>query len=344
METNSKLSVTPFAFMLKFAGVVLCCVSVLFFMTTGCENQNTVPDKGKDTYISEDTSIPEAPDDRFCLCATEKNLDETIPVMNEYVSNLRESLTGELKIISLGNWLSSQPCVSDAHIDYSSVKMNPLTGEIHIRFKGDGFSDGHKSYIMDFLCEDAKTVTVTGVRDMLDEHEKTEKEDWIDVPSTVFPVRSQHDPRIYDPRYWYDYAIAGEYYYSRSDAGYKNLVVINSNDSLVKKITCYNDVSYPGIDFVNKTFIMACGVTDANTGSGLLRGIIYLKRYQFSEKYTVNADFYGCPGGNINLGLWNAAIIVDKLPYDINIEICIHLFDAAEYKLIHPDYFPDPPY
>jgi hypothetical protein len=94
---------------------------------------------------------PETDNNEFCLYLNSENMDETMPVMNEYLEKLPQNLSDKQKLEQLTNWLKSAPCIIDATILCESCISGMNTqkmSEILITFEENGIV---KEFIYDIL-------------------------------------------------------------------------------------------------------------------------------------------------------------------------------------------------
>ena len=111
----------------------------------GC-NKEEIPEIGREN--------PEIDNKEFCLYLNSENMDETIPVINEYLESLLNNLSDKQKLEQLTNWLKSAPCIIDATIVCESCisGMNtPTMSEILISFEENGIV---KDFIYDIVMTD----------------------------------------------------------------------------------------------------------------------------------------------------------------------------------------------
>ena len=70
-----------------------------------------------------------------------ENIDETIPVINDYLSTLKSNLNEEQKLQQLVKWLKSATCVIDADIIcVGCIFTMPAISEIWFSFKENGIT------------------------------------------------------------------------------------------------------------------------------------------------------------------------------------------------------------
>ena len=263
----------------------------------GCESSTKMDDDGKEEpqiEICDEEEDDKDNDASFCSCVSAGEIDKTIPIVNEFLSALPETLSGEQKLQALEEWLNTHSCISDAFIEhYSAIKTNPPTSEIHISFyKG-------QSYTMDVLW--TNPMTVTRFHNVYYKHEDTEEP--VEVSSMEYSLEETSCQ-------WTSL--------NRNSIG-RSFILINSNNELGNYITCEEGCDYPAIDFTKHTLLLAYGYE-----SGLyFQGPVYL--HQFSTGYVLNADFVATVAAVIQT--WQSAIIVDKLPEDINIELLVNFLN-----------------
>ena len=59
-------------------------------------------------------------DDDFCLYANTAYIDETIPLVNEFLAGLSEDLIAGQQLQALAEWFKSKPCIIDATVECPS--------------------------------------------------------------------------------------------------------------------------------------------------------------------------------------------------------------------------------
>ena len=98
----------------------------------------------------------------FCSFVNEKNIDETIPIVNEFLDGLSKKMNDEQKLQALTKWLKSCPCVIDASIFRTvfSGFMQKTIAEILISFDENGIT---KELILDVSM--TNSLEVTGYHD-----------------------------------------------------------------------------------------------------------------------------------------------------------------------------------
>ena len=123
----------PVADRRKITGGMLYMVLIILLLPFGCEKLNKV-----DSALDKEA---------FCLQVNEANIDQTIPIINEFLENLSNDLNDEQKLQALETWLNSCPCITDATIVcVSCIKTLPLQSEIAISFEENGIT---KNFILD---------------------------------------------------------------------------------------------------------------------------------------------------------------------------------------------------
>ena len=226
----------------------------------------------------------------LCVDFDIENIENSIPVINEFLSALPDILSGEQKIKELEKWLNIHFCIAVASVEhYSAVKTNPPTGEIIIRaMDGRGVL---RAYYMDVQW--TSPMTVTGFHNPFYTHENTEEP--VEVTSTEYSLEET----------------SCKWNLNLDERG-RNLIVINSYEVLENHIICTGS-DYPAIDFTKYTLLLAYG----NESGLYIQSPVYL--HWFSTGYVLNADFLASDAAVMNP--WQSAIIVDKLPEESNIEL-----------------------
>jgi len=96
-------------------------ILILAFVASACE-------KDSETQFN-DNNV------EFCSYLNLDDIDKTIPIMNDYLSELKSDLSDEQKLQAFTKWLKSYSCVSDADIlCVSCIKTLPEQSEISIMF------------------------------------------------------------------------------------------------------------------------------------------------------------------------------------------------------------------
>ena len=116
---------------LSFLGIIF----LLLLGVVGCEKEEVL----------------EIGSEEFCLYLNSENIDETIPVINDYLTTLPNNLSDKQKLQQLTRWLKSAPCIIDATILCESCisgLYTPTMSEIMITFKENGIA---KDFIFDIL-------------------------------------------------------------------------------------------------------------------------------------------------------------------------------------------------
>ena len=245
---------------------------------------------------SEENGGVECDDCDFCQVFDIENPVKSIPVINMFLSGLPENLNGEQKIDELEKWLNIQSCVISAQIQhYSAVKTNPPTGEVHVRF---GSSSTYRFYVMDISW--TQPLTVTGFHDIWYHHENTVEP--IIIPSNEYLLEGNCSwvvPESFTPQF--------------------NLVVINSDDELIKYITCAEEGKvYPAIDFTKHTILFVHGV---NPGT---QSIDSIDLHRFPDgSYVLNCGLRGSLASVITY--LKAAVIIDKFDERGSIELKLNV-------------------
>ena len=93
----------------------------------------------------------------FCSFVNVKNIDKTIPFINEFLNELSDDLDDEDQLQELAAWLKLRACIIDAAV--LSLQTEP-TSEIVISFDEDGIT---KEFILDVSME--KPLKVAGYND-----------------------------------------------------------------------------------------------------------------------------------------------------------------------------------
>ena len=116
----------------------LIFIGITFFLLlglVGCSNEETL----------------KIGNEEFCLYLNSDNMDETMPVINEYLERLPNYLSDKQKLQFLTKWLKSTPCIIDATISCESCISGMYTStmsEIMISFEENGIV---KNFIFDIV-------------------------------------------------------------------------------------------------------------------------------------------------------------------------------------------------
>ena len=126
---------------------------------------------------------PVQPDVIFCRFLSMKTMEKTIPVINEFLEGLQETLTSEQKLQDLVKWLKSHPCIIDAIVLCEScIYTNPPMSEILISFKENGIT---KELILD--------ISMTSPLKVLHFHE-----DYVPMDVTVKTIKGFTIDKVFD--------------------------------------------------------------------------------------------------------------------------------------------------
>ena len=88
--------------------------------------------------------VIEISSEEFCLHLNSENMDETMPVINEYLEKLPNNLSNKQKLLQLTRWLKSASCIIDATILCESCIYGmyiPTMSEILITFEENGIRE-----------------------------------------------------------------------------------------------------------------------------------------------------------------------------------------------------------
>jgi len=234
------------------------------------------------------------------------NPENSIQIINEFLSGLPDYFTNQRKISALERWLNMQPCVFNAHIEhFSAVKTNPPSGEIRILFNVERDENGYYIGIPEVIIGVKWTnpMTITGFHGRHYKHENVEK-------PTLVPSTEYH--------YWIDQTYGENFYfYLNLGSGHiGRLIVINSNCEFAKYIPFMDNSGYQAIDFTKHTLLLAFGATP----NSITYYTSYLHRY--SSGYVLNIEY--SEGFTFGMHYWRTAIVTDKLEEDSVIEILIN--------------------
>ena len=110
-------------FILKHTAFLLLLIAV----TAGCNKQpNTVVEEPEEPTYKE----------MFCSHVNASGIDETIPIVNEFLSGLSAALNDEQQLQMLATWLKSCPCIIDAAVlTQSADETDPPISEILVSFE-----------------------------------------------------------------------------------------------------------------------------------------------------------------------------------------------------------------
>jgi len=134
------------AYLFKFKFVAIFLVFAM--ATTGCivENNNDNNEEPKNIEGNEEVEEIE-----FCSCLNEENINQTIPIINEFLCGLSNDLDDDEQLEALVTWLKSQPCIIDATLLCQSCLETELPkSEILISFEENGIK---KELVIDIAME-----------------------------------------------------------------------------------------------------------------------------------------------------------------------------------------------
>jgi len=112
-------------------------------------------DKQPNTVVEE----PEEPTNKelFCSHVNVANIDQTIPIVNEFLSGLSTALNDEQQLQMLATWLKSCPCIIDASVlTQPADETDPPKREIDVSFDEN---ETTKRFIMTVSMEKPMKVT-----------------------------------------------------------------------------------------------------------------------------------------------------------------------------------------
>ena len=124
---------------LSFIGIIF----LLLIGLVGCDKEGTL----------------EIDNEEFCLYLNSESMDETVPIINNYLTILQNSLSDKQKLQQLTGWLKSAPCIIDATIICESCisgMYTPTMSEIMISFEENGIV---KDFIFDIVMTNPLQVT-----------------------------------------------------------------------------------------------------------------------------------------------------------------------------------------
>ena len=102
--------------------------------------------------------------ENFCSHLNAENIDQTIPIVNQFLSGLSAELNNEQQLQELTAWLKSCPCIIDAEVlTQPSSQTNPSMREIEVSFDENGTT---KRFIMTISME--KPLKVTGYHEYME--------------------------------------------------------------------------------------------------------------------------------------------------------------------------------
>jgi len=125
---------------IKYAFILL----VIAVIAAGCNKQ---PGNGYDENVAKE---------KFCSYLNVENIDETIPIVNEFLSEQTTELSEEQKLQELVAWLESCSCI----IDVVVLTQSTPTNEIVVSFDENGTT---KQFVMDVSME--KPLKVVGYQE-----------------------------------------------------------------------------------------------------------------------------------------------------------------------------------
>lgn len=90
-------------------------------------------------FVGCDKETQVTDNEELCSYLNIKNINKTIPVINDYLASLKSNLNDEEKLQSLTEWLKSSSCIIDATIlCVSCIETLPEQSEISFSFKEGG--------------------------------------------------------------------------------------------------------------------------------------------------------------------------------------------------------------
>ena len=100
---------------------------------------------------------PDGSEEDFCLYLNSGNMDETLPIINEFLTGLPDESTEKQKLDALIDWLETFSCVREASIFcVSCVKTSPLQSEISISVN---INNKTEDFILDILMSNPLKAT-----------------------------------------------------------------------------------------------------------------------------------------------------------------------------------------
>lgn len=263
---------------------------VIFFAllvaSVECNNKENIQSKSANNYDLWELVDPE-------------NMDETIPVINQFLHDLPVNLSEEQRFLELEKWLKLQNVfLHDPISCVSCIKTDPPTTEVKIRFVygGRGFF-----FVMDIQM--TQPMTVTGFHDIFYVH-KDEIES-VNVPFTEYSLNETSCR-------W------GNLDVGQSTFPYTSkLIIINSNEELEKYVNCAIGNNYPAIDYSQNTLLLSYGVI----GHWTQVDSIFLQQY--STEYVLNVNLLAGIASVITE--WQSAIVVGKLAKESIIGLKINM-------------------
>jgi len=79
--------------------------------------------------------------EKLCLHLNSKNIDKTIPIINDYLSSLKSNLNDEQKLQALTEWLKSNSCIINATVlCVSCIETLPAQSEVSFSFQEGGIT------------------------------------------------------------------------------------------------------------------------------------------------------------------------------------------------------------
>jgi len=240
----------------------ICFILALTVIIAGCDRKND----DYDAYSERN---------KFCSFLNAENIDQTIPIINRFLSRLPAGLDVEQKLLELEAWLRPCPCI----IDVAVFNEN----EIFISFYENRVE---KKFVLDIAM--AAPVQVTGYREYIEQEPE---------PPEII------DPPIEIP--FSEYFIA---YCQWKNLMYNNreIIIINSDNELDNYITCTKE-SYTVIDFSKYTLLLASGRSNGMPVE--FAYITFLKNA--ANEYTLSIIIkYGIHRGSKR---WCISILVPKI-------------------------------
>ena len=223
-------------------------------------------------------------DANFCSCLNTESMDKTIPFVDEFLAGLHEDMEDEKKLEDLITWFNAQPCIQDAAVYCQScIQSQPPSSKIAFSFDENGKT---KEYILD--------VSMTRPLKAMEYHAPVEIPSW-------------------------DYFLHDNWIWCWDDRIPSKVIVLNSNDELVKYLTGSPIPIYwkfPLVDFSEHSLILVSGTQSNKLGVSDITGSLQ----QHGDLYMLHIEI------SLNEGKpqqWFYAMVTSKLSNDSRIETVV---------------------
>ena len=239
---------------------------ILVFSISGCKDEPTENKEKVD----------------FCSCINTENIAKSIPIIDEFLSELSENMNDEQKLQELVTWLKSHPCIIDADIIcHLCSESEPQISEILISFEENG-----ETKDFEFTISMTNPLKIAGYN---------EKHYPLDIPFREIVYNST----CFCP--WTNIQLG-------------QVIIINSDEELkkYKNCTCGN---FPKIDFSKQSLILFDDISPKQY-IHIAKTITQLSSKEY--KIDVRMPLINKCVGNCR---WNIGLLIKKINENSKIEI-----------------------